>query len=630
MRVDGITGIYKKTYLDNDMYRFDYSHHIEGYMESDTGIFYDEFDHEIPFIRDIDFLESKEIIGHYGFVQYEELPLVFQSLEVSDLDSFFYAYDLDSKSRMLIVSILNDYDNDTRNTVLTDIDLDKIYKKAMSYYVDFLNEAGEYVHRDIYTMSLDYSVEDITNFVKAGDFTLEELKLLLERYKKPYEDAVNIIEKCVQTINDYSEGKITLSTEGRDPDFAANDEMDASEIMDVLDKNQVTVEELKVLFNYFDDYLNQLDPLIKAIKNEIERAEKTIEEENELNIVVDLEKDKEKEEGEYSLDDLKKLRAVVKEYLVGQDEPLRRLVSELSRMKDKDYEDNVGILLSGDSGVGKTFMVQLIAKYLGVPFVRVDSTDLTVPGYVGRDLEEVLWELYEKSGKDKDACEHGILFFDEIDKKGSNRKDDISGMGVLNHLLTLIDGNDVYACKSTKSINPLDSVKLNSKHMIIIAAGSFPDVYQNKQRPVGFNPNDDSDKDSPNKTPNTNEFVTKAMMSSDFMNRLPIRIRLNSLTEKDFEDNFTYGKDSPIKWEEASFSKHGVKLKVSPGFIKKASSLSLEEGSGFRGSKGIILTATSAALDDVKENEGKYEEIELIEETLSNPLVYKKVYRKNG
>ena len=56
MRVDGITGIYKKTYLDNDMYRFDYSHHIEGYMESDTGKFYDEFDHEIPFIRDIDFL----------------------------------------------------------------------------------------------------------------------------------------------------------------------------------------------------------------------------------------------------------------------------------------------------------------------------------------------------------------------------------------------------------------------------------------------------------------------------------------------------------------------------------------------------------------------------------------------
>ena len=48
-------------------------------------------DHEIPFIRDIDFLESKEIIGHYGFVQYEELPLVFQSLEVSDLDSFFYS-----------------------------------------------------------------------------------------------------------------------------------------------------------------------------------------------------------------------------------------------------------------------------------------------------------------------------------------------------------------------------------------------------------------------------------------------------------------------------------------------------------------------------------------------------------
>ena len=172
-----------------------------------------------------------------------------------------------------------------------------------------------------------------------------------------------------------------------------------------------------------------------------------------------------------------------------------------------------------------------------------------------------------------------------------------------------------------------DEVKLNSKHMIIIAAGSFPDVYKSKKRTVGFTDKED-DIDIPNKTPNTNAFVEKAMMSSDFMNRLPIRIRLNSLTEKDFCDNFTYGKDSPIKWEEASFSKHGVELKVTEEFIKKASKLSLEEGSGFRGSKGIILTATSAALDDVKENEGKYESIELVEETLSNPLVYKKILKR--
>ena len=626
MKLEGITGIYKKTYLDNDMYRFDFSHHVNGYLDDETGCFYDEFENEIPFIRDVYFLDSKENIGHYGFIRYEELPFTFQGTtdeEIADYEVYLYAYDMDSKNRMILVSVVEDYDNNKQDTIVTEIDLEDIHKKSISYYMDFITE-DEVLTKRILTMNMDLSSEDVIKLVKSGKFSYDELKILLEKYKEPYKDAYKIMDKCAEIINEYSEGKTKLSIEGRDPNFDISKPIEVNVLLDVLEKRQVTIKELKSLFEYFDEYLKELEPLIDAIRGELKRVSKIIEEEQEIE-----EKSSEKEETveQYSLDDLKKLREVVKEYLVGQDEPLRRLVSELSRMKDKDFEDNVGILLSGDSGVGKTFMVQLVAKYLGVPFVRVDSTDLTVPGYVGRDLEEVLWELYEKSGRDVEAAEHGILFFDEIDKKGSNKKDDISGMGVLNHLLTLIDGSDVYACKSTKSIGMQEEVKLNSKHMIIIAAGSFPDVYQSKKRSVGFN-TDSDDVDVPNKTPNTNVFVEKAMMSSDFMNRLPIRIRLNSLTEKDFEDNFTYGKDSPIRWEETSFSKHGVKLTVTPEFIKKASELSLKEGSGFRGSKGIILTATSDALDDVKENEDKYSEVILTDKTLDNPSDYKKVLKK--
>ena len=635
MRIEGITGIYKKTYLDNDLYRFDFSHHVNGYLDDETGCFYDEYENEIPYIRDTTFLDSKENIGHYGFLRYEDLPYTFLSNtdeEMSDLDFYLYAYDTDCKNKMVLVSVLEDFDSNTLDTVVTEIDLEDIHKKSISYYLDFIT-SDEVITKKVLTMDFDISTEDLIKLIKADKFSYEELKVLLVKYMEPYKDAYKVLEKCSEIINEVSEGKVKLSSEGRDPKFNIDEPLEINLLFDVLDKRQVTIPELKKLFEKFDDYLKQLEPVIDVIKNKINKLSEEIEEVEELkkNIrdqvkEVNQEEQQESEE-RYSLDDLKKLRGVVKEYLVGQDEPLRRLVSELSRMKDKDFEDNVGILLSGDSGVGKTFMVQLVAKYLGLPFVRVDSTDLTVPGYVGRDLEEVLWELYENSGKDIDKAEHGILFFDEIDKKGSNNKDDISGMGVLNHLLTLIDGSDVYACKSTKSIGMQEEVKLNSKHMIIIAAGSFPDVYKSKKRSVGFT-GDTDDIDLPNKTPSTSVFVDKAMMSSDFMNRLPIRIRLNSLTEKDFEDNFTYGKDSPIKWEEASFSKHGVELKVTPEFIKKASQLSLSEGSGFRGSKGIILTATSAALDEVKENEGKYKEIILTDETLDNPTVYKKVLKK--
>ena len=81
MRIDGIAGIYKKTYLDNDMYLFEYSHYVDGYFDTETNTFYDENDKVIPFIRDIDFLESKEIIGYHDFLSYEQFTSVYSDID---------------------------------------------------------------------------------------------------------------------------------------------------------------------------------------------------------------------------------------------------------------------------------------------------------------------------------------------------------------------------------------------------------------------------------------------------------------------------------------------------------------------------------------------------------------------
>ena len=634
MRTPGITGIYKKNYLYDNIFRFDYSHYILGYLDSEDGNFYDKDDKKIPFIRDVDFLNSKEIYGQHGFAALQSLPELYFNDQINNIEDYFKIFNTDLQSKMLIVSLL-DYSTDKgRDTVLTEIDLDEIYKKSMNYYIDFVSKNGAFFYSNIHTENSYREIEDIIKFVKNGNYSLHELKELYEKYKDPYDDANKIATDCEIILDEYKRGVANLNTEGRRKDFSITEPFDINELIDLLDKRQVTIEELNALYLSFKAMSDDFEELIHVLENEIELAEKYLNEnhdntyENNDEYSQETEEDdlNNKEKVKYSLDDLKSLRNVVKEYLVGQDKPLKRFLSELSRMKDKNFEDNVGILLSGDSGVGKTFMVELVAEYLGVPFVRVDSTDLTVPGYVGKDLEGVLWELYEKSGRNKELAEHGIIFFDEIDKKGSNNKDDISGMGVLNHLLTLIDGADVTACRSTKSSGLQEFIKLNSKHMIIIAAGSFPDVYKAKERHIGFTEKEEID--IPNKTPNTNVFVEKAMMSSDFMNRLPIRIRLNSLTEKDFEENFNNGKDSPIKWEQMAFAKYGVKLTTPPDFIKKASELSLKEGSGFRGSKGIILTATSDALDEVKENIGKYEEIILSDKTLEDSTIYKPIVKK--
>lgn len=101
------------------------------------------------------------------------------------------------------------------------------------------------------------------------------------------------------------------------------------------------------------------------------------------------------------------------------------------------------ILLIGPTGSGKTFIVQSLAKYLSVPFAVCSATNLVEVGFRGRHVDDIVFSLLEKVGNNPRLAEKGIIFIDEIDKikqmdSGGSR--DISGEGVQNALLTMLDG----------------------------------------------------------------------------------------------------------------------------------------------------------------------------------------------
>ena len=82
------------------------------------------------------------------------------------------------------------------------------------------------------------------------------------------------------------------------------------------------------------------------------------------------------------------------------------------------------ILLSGATGVGKTFITELIAKKLGVPFITTDARDLLLkhnwPGNV-RELENTLQRALVLSGG-KAIDQMSIM----IDKSLSNINENLS------------------------------------------------------------------------------------------------------------------------------------------------------------------------------------------------------------
>lgn len=309
------------------------------------------------------------------------------------------------------------------------------------------------------------------------------------------------------------------------------------------------------------------------------------------------------------------LVGLVTKTVVHQDDAVRRLVLEIERNLESDGEKD-GILITGSTGVGKTMTINLIAKYLDRPVKIIDSTQLTVPGYVGKSVEDYLYELLCDCNGDVERAEQAIIFFDEIDKKGSEKKSDISGQGVLNVLLKFLDGTE-YDVTSNRQISR-QVQKISTKNMLVLAGGSFADVYKNSgPKQIGF-----LDGEKKEYVPSAIDFVEKGMMTKDFIGRFPIIIHYNDLDAKALVDVLVNSEASPLKRERDVFSKAGVKLTVTEDYMEAVARAAINMETGARGLKGIVKNTTWPSYDKVKSESGVYREVVLDEKTVSDNKVY--------
>ena len=127
------------------------------------------------------------------------------------------------------------------------------------------------------------------------------------------------------------------------------------------------------------------------------------------------------------------------------------------------------ILLLGPTGSGKTYMVDLLGQYLQVPVSHACAAALVESGYRGRPVDDIIKSLLDQAKGNVQLAEKGIVFIDEIDKircEDSGGRD-VSGEGVQNALLTLLEGR---ICDSVdgKAIPAIDTSRI-----LFICAGAF-------------------------------------------------------------------------------------------------------------------------------------------------------------
>ena len=137
------------------------------------------------------------------------------------------------------------------------------------------------------------------------------------------------------------------------------------------------------------------------------------------------------------------------------------------------------VLMSGPSGTGKTLIVRSLAKIIGVPFVSADATTLTQAGYVGDDVETIVSRLLDAADGDVNQAGWGIIYIDEIDKisrrgGGATSTRDVSGEGVQQALLKLVEGSEITLSKSGQRKESSEKTVLDTRNILFIVGGAFP------------------------------------------------------------------------------------------------------------------------------------------------------------
>lgn len=133
----------------------------------------------------------------------------------------------------------------------------------------------------------------------------------------------------------------------------------------------------------------------------------------------------------------------VKETVIGQNELVGRIATSLYNAHYMDIKCVEFII--GGSGTGKSLTVESFCHEMGLAYTIETATQYTQEGYEGESVCEMLTNLVENAGGDFQKAENGILAIDEIGKKttkgkGNNDGRDVSGEGVIDSLLPLLDG----------------------------------------------------------------------------------------------------------------------------------------------------------------------------------------------
>ena len=305
---------------------------------------------------------------------------------------------------------------------------------------------------------------------------------------------------------------------------------------------------------------------------------------------------------EYKRKKIKELYKKLHEVVIGQDEAIDTVCYTIYKnTKLKDGEKKTNCILVGPTGCGKSLILEVLAKEYDMPVVHVDSNSLSTTGYVGDNVEDCLAQLMVKSDNNQHKAEHGIVVFDEVDKKGTTDNGDVGGKGVINQLLRFVEGQD-YNVEYVYNNRKRHCV-FNTTNLTVFACGAFPEIYETLMKKqssgsgIGFTSSVKSEEEKKAERKKQLESLnisqedigTIGRMGPEFAGRF-IVAPLHKLTKENLISIMRDSKESPLTRESQLLSEDDVEFYNDERFVEKIAEDAYKSGTGGRGVRNTIET----------------------------------------